>query len=187
MFTIPEPSPSSWPRIEPIEPIDTAGNVAPMPAPIRIRRHDHRRIVGLGRHRAQPEESRRHHDQRGQRRRRAAATRFAQPADERRHEQSRDRDRRDRERRLQLRVAPRGSRTPAPVMNSVAHHADREQQEGEACAHELAVVDERRGQHREAPVALRERERDRQQHRGGEQRRRSAASPSPGRCASTSP
>ena len=35
MFTIPDPSPSSWPAIEPIEPIDTAGKVAPIPAPIR--------------------------------------------------------------------------------------------------------------------------------------------------------
>ena len=33
MFTMPEPEPSSWPRIEPIEPIVTAGNAAPTPTP----------------------------------------------------------------------------------------------------------------------------------------------------------
>ena len=37
MFTMPEPRPSSWPLIEPIEPIEIAGKVAPIPAPMRIR------------------------------------------------------------------------------------------------------------------------------------------------------
>ena len=39
MFTIPEPSPTSWPRIDPIEPIVTAGNAAPTPTPSSASRH----------------------------------------------------------------------------------------------------------------------------------------------------
>ena len=33
MFTIPEPTPSSWPETEPMAPIVTAGKVAPIPTP----------------------------------------------------------------------------------------------------------------------------------------------------------
>ena len=49
MFTIPEPSPSSWPRIEPIEPIVTAGNIAPTPSPSSDEAPARAPVVGLGR------------------------------------------------------------------------------------------------------------------------------------------
>ena len=34
MFTMPEPSPSSWPDMEPIAPTFTVGKLAPIPTPI---------------------------------------------------------------------------------------------------------------------------------------------------------